>query len=659
MGGDVTQPSGTEGADLVAPHWPEWSETSYVDGSRVALARAEAAGRGADAGISGAMAVPESGGCGVAADALVTQYNSLGADLTVRAAHHTAEAKGLALNGANHYSTKTILAGIAEDHDDSRDALIAAGMTAGIPQSKMQEVLDELKRATSTAAQDVGQANQEAHRALTAAINTGTPMSAPPKAMPGGAGLPADVPSQLAPLLQMGTQGPQMASGAVGQLISGLSGMTGTFVDPLSQLVSSVGQGGQPFVGGVEGGGLGGGEHGGSQWASHHEGKGDEGKDGFERKDFDQNSQRDGEPKTLESSGHEKNGLTTTHLASSGSTVQLDTAGGATTHVSSGAVGEAPVAAAAQAPVPASGMVQQQPMGGQLAGVMGGSPGITGAPAHSPSTPRSSARAGSGRHDGDQASPGDAAAGAAATVVGMGVGGVSGLSDETIFGARILAHMVHQDPTLTAAAVAVYPMGSGIYAITCTPDALGALRGGIVAPHATMPLASLTSIPGEFRAAWSGIADPVAALCAAVKGNYLARPEVIVALRAPGVSAEVMADTAVVQVSMEQLLATDPVDDATTMVEKVVAPAHIAPIIDEMATEWSVPADMDLATAYGFMRSRNWYGTRDPEYVFAMAWWMVIEARTALAGGDPDHAATLAWQLLALPPAPALTDASV
>lgn len=667
MGADVTQPSGSEGADLVAPHWPEWSETSYIDGSKVALARGESAGRGANAGTSGAAAVPESGGRGVTADALVTQYASLGTDLSARQAHHTAEAEGLALNGANHYATKTILAGLAEDHDRSREALIAAGMTAGIPQQKMQEVLDELKQATTTAADNVGQANQETHRTLTTAINSGASMPAPPKGMPGGAGLPADVPSQLAPLLQMGTQGPQMASGAAGQLISGLSGMTGAFVDPIGQLVSSVAQAGPGTADGVESVGSesgehGGGEHGGSQLVSQHEGKDDESQDDREGKESGEDSQRDGEPKadgepkTIEASSHEKNSVPSTHLASSGSTVQLDSVGGATTHVSSGAaVADAPVAVGQPAAASASGVGAQQAMGGQF-GAMGGSLGFGGAVAPvSQSTPKAPTRTGRGQ-DSDQASAGDAAvSAAAAALVGLGIDSGSGPSAEIMFGARILAHMVHQDSTLTAAAVAVFPMGMGVYAITCTPDALGAPRGGIATPHATMSLASLTSVPGDFRAAWAGIADPAAPLRSAVKHNFLARPEVIVALRAPGTASVEMTDIAVVEVSMEQLLATDPVDDAATVVEEVVAPEHIAPILDEMAAEWQVPAEMDLATAFSYMRSRTWQQNRNHEYVFTMAWWMVIEARAALAGGDTDHAAALAWQLLALPAAQTLT----
>ncbi|MCV7286089.1 hypothetical protein H7J87_12175 [Mycolicibacterium wolinskyi] len=635
----------------------------------MALARGESAGQGAQASTSGAAAVPESGGRGVAADALVTRYAGLGTDLSARQAYHTAEAEGLALNGSNHYATKTILASLAEDHDRSRDALIAAGMTAGIPQAKMQEVLDELKQATTTAASNVGQANQETHRTLTSAINTGASMPAPPKGMPGGAGLPPDVPSQLVPLLQQATQGPQMATGAVGQLITGLSGMTGAFVDPIGQLVSSAAQGGQAAADSVDTVGGESGEDGGrdqgdrerdgSQLVSQREDKDDENADdrGPESKDSEEEgSRRDGEPKTIEASGQEKSSVPTTHLASSGSTVQLDSVGGPTTHVSSAAaVADAPVGAGQHAAAaPASGVAQQQAMGGQL-GAMGGSLGFGGSPAAgSQSTRTATARGGRGQ-DSDQGGPGDTSPGAAAALVGLGIESGSGPSAEIMFGARVLAHMVHQDSTLTAAAVAVFPMGMGVYAITCTPDALGAPRGGIATPHATMSLASLTSVPGNFRVAWAGITDPVAPLCSAIKHNFLARPEVIVALRAPGTPAVEMPEAAVVEVSMEQLLATDPVDDAAAVVEEVVAPEHIAPIIEEMAVEWQVPAEMDLATAFGYMRSRTWYETRNHEYVYAMAWWMVTEARTALAGGDRDHAAALAWQLLALPPAPSLT----
>ena len=99
-------------------------------------------------------------------------------------------------------------------------------------------------------------------------------------------------------------------------------------------------------------------------------------------------------------------------------------------------------------------------------------------------------------------------------------------------------------------------------------------------------------------------------------------------------------------------MATDPVADSTTVTEKVVAPEHIAPIIADMAAEWSVPDDLDLGSAFASMRERTWYQQRNPEYVYAMAWWMIVEADTALKGGDLDHAAALAWQLLALPPAP-------
>lgn len=671
MGADVTQPSGSEGADLVAPHWPEWSETAYIDGSKVALARGESAGQGANAGTSGAAAVPDSGGRGITADELVTKYASLGTDLQARQAHHTAEAEGLALNGGNHYASKTILASLAEDHDRSREALIAAGMTAGIPQQKMQEVLDELKQATTTAADNVGQANRETHRTLTNAINSGASMPAPPKGMPGGAGLPADVPSQLAPLLQMATQGPQMASGAAGQLISGLSGMTGAFVDPIGQLVGSIAQAGPGAAEGIESVGGEAGEHGGderggndrggSQLVSQHEGKDDEKADEREGKDSQDDERRDGEPKTVETSSHEKNSVPSTHLASSGSTVQLDSVGGATTHVSSGAaVADTPVVASQHAAAPASGMGgSQQAMGGQL-GAMGGSLGGFGA-ASAPataSTPKGPTHASRANQGNDQVNTADAAAltAEAAALVALGIGSEAGPSAEIMFGARILAHMVHQDATLTAAAVAVFPMGMGVYAVTCTPDALGAPRGGIATPHATMALASLTSVPGDFRAAWAGAADPAAPLCSAVKHNFLARPEVIVALRAPGATSGETTEVAVVDLSMEQLLATDSVDDATTVVEEAVAPVHIAPILDDMAVEWQVPTEMDLATAFNYMRSRTWSHTRNHEYVFTMAWWMVIEARTALAGGDTDHAAALAWQLLALPPAQTLID---
>ncbi|WP_131827808.1 hypothetical protein [Mycolicibacterium fortuitum] len=664
----MTQPSGSEGADLVAPHWPEWSETAYIDGSRVALARGESAGQGAQAGTSGAAAVPDSGGRGITADELVTKYASLGTDLQARQAYHTAEAEGLALNGANHYASKTILASLAEDHDRSREALIAAGMTAGIPQAKMQEVLDELKQATTTAADNVGRANQETHRTLTSAINSGASMPAPPKGMPGGAGLPADVPSQLAPLLQMATQGPQMASGAAGQLISGLSGMTGAFIDPIGQLVGSIAQAGPGAAEGIESVGGESGEHGGddrsdsdrggSQLVSQHEGKDDEKADEREGKDpQDDDERRDGEPKTVEASSREKGNVPTTHLASSGSTVQLDSVGGTTTHVSSGAaVADTPVVAGQHAAAPGSAVGAQQAMGGQL-GAMGGSLGGFGAasaPA-SASTPNASARAGRTSRVDDQVGAAEAAASAeAAALVALGIGTGTGPSAEIMFGARILAHMVLQDATLTAAAVAVFPIGMGVYAVTCTPDALGAPRGGIATPHATMALASLTSVPGDFRAAWAGVADPAVPLCSAVKHNLLARPQVIVALRPPGLTFGETTDVAVVDVSLEQLRTIDPVDDATTVVEEVVAPEHIAPILDDMAVEWQVPAEMDLATAFNYMRSRTWSQARDHQYVFTMAWWMVIEARTALAGGDTDHAAALAWQLLALPPAQSL-----
>ncbi|MGB8406694.1 MAG: hypothetical protein WCE30_21795 [Mycobacterium sp.] len=674
-GGDVTKPSGTEGADLVAPHWPEWSETSYINGAKVALGRGEAAGRGAEAGTSGAVSVPDSGGSGVAADALVDQYTNLGTDLAGQQAYHTAEAQGLALNGANHYATKTILAGVAEDHDQAKEGLIAAGMMAGIPQPKMQQVLDELNNATSTAAQNVGQAHRDTHKTLTSAINSGSALSAPPKGMPGGAGLPADVPSQLAPLLQMATQGPQMASGAVGQLVSGLSGMTGAFTDPIQQLMGAVGQGaGQPTdsLSGLDSsdghGGSGSGEHGGShsQLASHHSSDGGDGRDGSHdrgRADSETNSERDGEPKTLGASSHEQNSVPATHLSSSGSTVQLDAPGGAALHLSSGSAVADPSVAGVQAgtvPVtgPAAGGAPQASMGAALGSGMGGSLGFAGP------TPTPSQRSGpAGRHAGGPRRPGDQsprdvtardAAAAAAATADAGVGVATTVSAEAMFGTRILAHLVHQDPSLIAAAVAVFPMAENLYAITCTPDALGALRGGIVAPHATMPLSSLTTLPGEFRAEWSGMGDPVAPLYAAVRRSFLQAPEVIVVFRAAGTPAPVTSDVRIVPVSMEELLATDPVADSTMVTEKVVAPEHIAPIIEDMAAEWAVPSDLDLASAFAEMRARTWYQGRNPEYVYAMAWWMIIEAHTALAGGDTEHAAALAWQLLALPPAPSL-----
>lgn len=669
MGSDVTQPSGTEGADLVAPHWPEWSETAYVDGSKVALARGQEAGRGSTAGFSGAEAVPMSDGQGIAADELVTKYTSIGTNLEGLAAQHTAEAQGLALNGANHYGTKTILASLSEDHDAARDALIAAGMTAGVPQPKMQEVLDELKQATTTAAANVGQANQETHRTLTESINTGAALSAPPPNMPGGAGLPADIPSQLAPLLQMGTQGPQMASGAVGQLVSGLSGMTGAFVDPIGQLVSGAAQGGAPGAeGGLDAGGEGG-SGAGAELVSDRDddkAKSEPGREDAEKKDEPEREERPGEPPAPpEGSRSERDSVPATHLASSGNTVQMGS--GATTHVSAGsALADAPAGAPAQA-VPAAAAAGGHAMGGQamggaLGGAMGGSLGL-GAPAGpSQSAPRTVGPNGGGsRRDGDQSEFGGAAAAAAVAVAAVPVGFFEGgetspdAGAEAMFGARILAHLAHQDSRLAAAAVAVFPMEMGVYAITCTPDALGALRGGVVAPHATMPLASLTSVPGEFRTAWAGMADPVVPLCDALKRGYLARPAVIVALRPPGAPAVDSDGVAVAEVSVEQLLATDPVDDAATVAEQLVAHEHIVPIIEGMADEWSVPSDMDLASAFGSMRARAWYETRDPEYVYAMAWWMVIEARTALAGGDTDHAAALAWQLLALPPAASLT----
>lgn len=669
MGSDVTQPSGTEGADLVAPHWPEWSETAYIDGSKVALARGQEAGRGSTAGFSGAEAVPMSDGQGIAADELVTKYTSIGTNLEGLAAQHTAEAQGLALNGSNHYATKTILASLSEDHDAARDALIAAGMTAGVPQPKMQQVLDELKQATTTAAANVGQANQETHRTLTESINTGAALSAPPPNMPGGAGLPADIPSQLAPLLQMGTQGPQMASGAVGQLVSGLSGMTGAFVDPIGQLVGAA-QGAAP---GAEGGldaGAEGGSGAGAELVSEREddkSKADPGREDAEKKDEPGREERPGEsPAPAEGSRGERDSVPATHLASSGNTVQMG--GGATTHISAGsAVADAPAGTPAQAAAPAAAVAGSQAMGGQvmggpLAGAMGGSLGL-GAPAgQSHSAPRAAGpNGGASRRDGDQPEVGGPASAAALAVAAVPVGFFGGdettpdAGAEAMFGTRILAHLAHQDSRLAAAAVAVFPMEMGVYAITCTPDALGALRGGVVAPHATMPLASLTSVPGEFRTAWAGMADPVVPLCDALKRGYLARPAVIVALRPRGAPVVDSDGVAVVEVAVEQLLATDPVDDAATVAEQLVAHEHIVPIIESMADEWSVPSDMDLASAFGYMRARAWYETRDPEYVYAMAWWMVIEARTALAGGDTDHAAALAWQLLALPPAASLS----
>lgn len=675
-GGDVTKPSGTEGADLVAPHWPEWSETSYIDGSKVALARGEAAGRGADAGTSGAASVPDSGGSGVAAGALVDQYTSLGTDLAGQQAHHTAEAQGLALNGANHYATKTILAGLAEDHDRAKEGLIAAGMTAGIPQSKMQQVLDELNNATTTAAQNVGQANRDTHKTLTSAINGGSALSAPPKGMPGGAGLPADVPTQLAPLLQMATQGPQMASGAAGSLVSGLSGMTGAFTDPIQQLMGAVGQGGGQPTDSLSGldsagghGGGGGSEHGGAEPASHRSDDGGDDRD--EKRDHDRgraesetSSERDGEPKTLGASSHEQNSVPATHLSSSGSTVQLDAPSGAALHLSSGAaLSDAPVAGVQPGTAPmagagaASGGGPQSSTSAALAPGMGGSLGL-GGPSPMPSqnsgpSGRRGADAGRGEQPGADAAAAAAAA-AAAVAVGVGVAHRGTVSAEAMFGRRILAHMVHQDSSLVAAAVAVFPMAESLYAITCTPDALGALRGGMVAPHGTMPLPSLTSVPGHFRAEWAGFGDPVAPIHAAVTHKFVQAPEVIVALRPPGAHASVPADVRIVAVSMDELLATDPVADSTVLTEKVVAPEHVAPIIDDMAAEWSVPTDLDLASAFASMRARTWYQERNREYVYAMAWWMIIEARTALAGGDTDHAAALAWQLLALPPAPSL-----
>jgi len=665
MSGDVPQPSGTEGADLVAPHWPEWSETAYIDGSKVALARGEAAGRGAEAGSSGALSVPDAGGSGVAADALVAKYASLGSDLAEQQAYHTAEAQGLALNGANHFATKTILAGVAEDHDRAKEGLIAAGMMAGIPQPKMQQVLDELNNATSTAAQNVGQAHRDTHKTLTSAINSGSAMSAPPKTMPGGAGLPAGVPPEFAQLLQMATQGPQMASGAVGQLVSGLSGITGAFLDPIQQLMGAVGEGaGQPtdsLTGSDRsdernGGGS---EHGGSQLAGHHGSGGgdsrDEGRDHDRgRTDSESRSERDGEPKTLEASSHGRDSVPATHL-SSGSTVQLDAPGGAALHLSSGAaVADAPVAGAQPGPAPVGGPgaggAPQSSMGGGLGPGMGGSLGLAGA---SPTAARHSGPTGRHAVDARRGDQGQAAA-VNATPEAAGSVDAPAVSAEEVFGARVLAHLVRQDPSLTAAAVAVFPMAQNLYAITCTPDALGALRGGMVSPQGTMPLASLTVLPGEFRAEWSGMGDAVAPLYAAVKRNLLQSPEVIVALRAPGAPAAIASDVRVAPVSMEELMATDPVADATTVTEKVVANEHIAPIIADMAAEWSVPNDLDLGSAFASMRQRTWYQERNPEYVYAMAWWMIVEAHTALKGGDLNHAAALAWQLLALPPAPSL-----
>lgn len=664
MGSDVTQPSGTEGADLVASHWPEWSESAYIDGSKVALARGTEAGRGSAAGFTGAEAVPLSDGSGIAADSLVTTYTSIGTNLEGLAAQHTAEAQGFALNGANHHATKTILASLAEDHDRAREALIAAGMTAGVPQPKMQEVLDELKEATTTAASNVGQANQETHRTLTESINTGAALSAPPSSMPGGAGLPADVPSALAPLLQMGTQGPQMASGAAGQLVSSLSGMTGAFVDPIGQLVSGIAQSAAPAAEGIvdvaaEGGA--GADVADTQLASERSDDKDSRELAREISEKEEEPARD-EPRDLrpgpaEGPAGDRDQVATTHLASSGNTVQL---GSTTTHVSAGSmVADAPMGAPAQAgPAQAGGgaVGGAQAMGGPLPGAMGGSLGL-GAPAGAPAAGRAGGPGSGGeRRDGDQSEVTGAASAAALAVAVPDLfgGGDGAVSAEAIFGTRILAHLVHQDPRLNAAAVAVFPMDLGVYAVACTPDALGTLRGGVAAPHATMPLASLTSIPGEFRTAWAGMADPVVPLCDALKRGFLARPEAVVALRPSGAPVVDSDGVVIVDVSMEQLLSTDPVDDAATVAEQLVAYEHIAPIVEQMAVEWSVPSDMDLATAFRSMQSRAWYQHRDPEYVYAMAWWMVIEARTALAGGDADHAAALAWQLVALPPAEAL-----
>ncbi|WP_147382295.1 hypothetical protein [Mycobacteroides abscessus] len=667
MSGDVPRPSGTEGADLVAPHWPEWSESAYVDASKVALDRSQVAQRGAQTGTDGATAVPGSGGRGVTADALSTQYTTLGAELTAKQAHHMAEAEGMALNGTNHYATKTILTGIAEDHDAAKDALIAAGMTLGIPQAKMQEALDELKNATSTAAENVGQANQETHQTLTNAINSGAAMKSPPSGMPGGAGLPPDMPSQLAPLAQMATQGPQLASGAVGQLVSGLSGLSGSFLDPMNQLMSAVGQG-APGGGGE---GIadavsqdGGSDRSATQEVSHRGGENnDHSNDDRDRQDDDK-ARRDGEPKTLGASSHDKNQTPATHLSSAGSTVQLDAGAPTTTHISAGAAtSEAPMNMGQSGPAAAPASAQQ--MGGQLGGQLGGLGGSLGvAPAAQPA-PQASTKAAErakesrDRTDADPTQGGEAAMAAAVLVGGAGASAPA-QSAEISFGTRILAHMLHQDPTLSAAAVAVYPMGSQIYAMTCTPDALGAMPGYVVAPHGAMALASLTSLPGEFRAAWAGIGDPVWPLCAAIEDGYLASPEVIVVLRTPGAPVAALAEDApVVQVSREILLATDPVDDAAKAPEQRVEPEHVAGAIAAMAAEWNVPDEMDLGSAFDAMRSRTWFQTRDPEYVFAMAWWMLIEAKTALDGGDIDHAAALAWQLLALPPALDLTAAAV
>ncbi|SHQ45862.1 hypothetical protein [Mycobacteroides abscessus] len=658
MSGDVPKPSGTEGSDLVAQHWPQWSETNYVDGSKVELGRSEVAGRGAQTGTDAAAAVPAAGGSGIAADALSGKYTTLGAELTAKQAHHMAAAEGMALNASNHFATKTILTGIAEDHDAAKDALIAAGMSLGIPQAKMQEALDELKRATSTAAENVGQANQETHQTLTSAINGGSALKAPPAGMPGGAGLPADVPSQLQPLLQMGTQGPQMASGAVGQLVSGLSGLSGAFTDPLNQLMSAVGQGAQAG-GGMDGiadpvSGGAGGEHGSDTREVSHRGN-----DNTDRQDTD-DKRRDGEPKTLGASSHDKSQAPATHLASSGSTVQID-AGAASTHLSSGAsIADAPVTTTQSAAGVGAGVAQQQPMGGQLGGAMGGL-GL----AHAGSPAAQASSKGTDRPKTDQDRDAEAAAVTEAATVSAVVIDAAGVMNpsnraEVMFGTRILAHMVHQDPSLTAAAVAVYPMGSHTLATVCSPLALGVMPGYVTTPHGAMALASLKGLPGDFRAHWAGIGDPVWPLYVAIEQGYLACPEVIVALRTPDAPVATLPDDApVVQVTRETLLTTDPVDDAAEAHEQRVDPDHVAGVIESMADEWAVPADLDLPAAFNEMHNRIWYQNRNPEYVFAMAWWMLIEAKSALAGGDITRAAALSWQLLALPPAPTLMSAAV
>lgn len=665
MGSDVTQPSGSEGAELVAPHWPKWSESAYIEGSKVALARGAEASRGSAAGFTGAEAVPMADGSGVAADALVTKYTSIGTNLEGLAGQHTAEAQGFALNGSNHFASKTILASLAEDHDRAREALIAAGMTAGVPQKKMQEVLDELKQATTTAASNVGQANQDTHRTLTESINSGTALSAPPPSMPGGAGLPADVPSALAPLLQMGTQGPQMASGAAGQLVSSLSGMTGAFVDPINQLMSGISDSAGPAAEGA----LGAAAEGGAGGPSDTQLVSDRGEDKdsrelareiSEKKDEGsaREEPRDPAARPAEGPAGARDGAGATHLASSGNTVQL---GSTTTHVSAGSiVGDAPVgapmqAAAAQA---AGGSPGAQGVGGPMAaGAMGGSLGFgapTGTPAPAPvASQRPGGPGGRGEHrEADSAAVAGGAAALAAAIPGW-FAGDNGASPEAVFGTRILAHLVRQDPQLRAAAVAVFPMDLGVYAVTCTPDALGTLRGGLAAPHATIPLASLPAVTERFRTLWAGMADPVVPLCEAFRQGYLARPAVIVMVRPPGAPLLNSDGVPAVEVSLEQLEATDPVQDAVAIADQLVDYEHIAPILDQMTVEWSVPSHMSLAEAYAAMRARLWYETRNHEYAYAMAWWMVIEARTALAGGDTEHAAALAWQLLALPqPAP-------